>query len=529
MSMKEAEDIAEVLLSEPQSDVLSARTPLILDMAGQGAGKTENIGISSGHMITEFPRLKGFIAANTYLQLSQSTLNKAFAGWERYYALTEYDPKTNPGGHYVIDKVPPHHFIRYEKLKSYHNTICFRNGAMVYVGSLTDYKAHDGKEFGWAHLDETKDTKKDALTMVILARLRQYGLWVDPDGGVHFDERLGLDEAKAKGWKSWNPCYIHTSPAEGGVDWIIDLFDLALDEDEIRKTLADPYQYFYKQDKERTVVIYQTYWNEENLPPGYIESRKSQLSDNEQLKFIDGYPFSKTGGEYFPAFSRKNHVTRIPIERGKAMHLTYDFNVMPYITQLAGQVEYVTKWWDERTKTKTHFPEQGRTPIDVMQIRIVREYCMRSPLNTTEDAAAAFMRDFESSNLDVFIYGDASGRNRITGLGSLTQYKIIEGKLARYLPNNWDRVGRANVARLKRRDLMNRILEGKIPGVELYIDESCTETIRDMEYVKLGTEGKFKEKEKDPNTGTMYEKIGHTSDALEYLVCELCKHYLQIF
>ena len=526
MRNEELETTAEIMLSEPQTDVVSARTALILDMAGQGAGKTENIGVSSGWMVTEFPKVKGFIAANTYLQLSQSTLNKVFKSWERYYDLTEYDKETNPGGHYIVDKEPPTHFVRYERLKNYHNTISFRNGAMIYVGSLDNFKAHDGKEFGWAHLDETKDTKRDALTTVILARLRQYGLWVDEDGEVMFDENTGLDEAKKQGLRSWNPCYIHTSPAEGGVDWLIDMFKLAKDEEAIHKTLIDPYQYYFRQTEHQTVVIYQTYWNEDNLPPGYIETQKARMTEGEEMKYINGYPFSKTGGEFFPKFSRRHHVTKLPILDDKAFHLSYDFNVMPYLTQIAAQVDYVTRWYSDKDGTKTHFPEQGRRAIEVMQIRVFREYPMRDPLNSTEAAAQAFVNDFGHKPIDVFVYGDASGRNRITGLPNTTQYTMIESVLYRYLPNGWMRVGKSNVGRLKRRDFMNKVLEGKIPGVELFIDESCEELIRDMEYVKLGNEGKFKEKAKDPNTGILFEKIGHMSDALEYLVCELCKHYL---
>lgn len=522
------EEVAEILLSEPQSDILSARTPRILDMAGQGAGKTENIGVATGWMVTEFPKAKGFIAANTYLQLNQSTLNKVMKGWERYYALTEYDPKVNPGGHYVVDKEPPAHFVRYERLKNYYNTISFRNGAMIYVGSLDNYKAHDGKEFTWAHLDETKDTKKEALTTVILSRLRQYGLWADEDGNVTWDEEMGLDEAKSNNYKSWNPCYIHTSPAEGGVDWLIEMFKLGKEEEAIHKTLLDPYKYYHSSTSQQTVVIYQTYWNEDNLPPGYIETQRDRMTEGEQLKYIYGYPFSKTGGEFFPYFSRRHHVQKLEASMDAPFHISYDFNVMPYLTQIVGQVEYVTRWWSDENRDKKHFPEQGRRPIEVMLLKIVKEYPMRDPLNTTEAAAEAFTNDYGSRLVDAFVYGDASGRNRITGLGSKTQYWYIEQSLHRYLPNGWMRVPRANVGRLKRRDFMNRILENKIPGVELYIDENCEELIRDMEYVKLGTDGKFKETAKDPNTGIKYEKIGHMSDALEYLVCELCKHYLNI-
>lgn len=522
----------EVWLSDPQTDVLNARTALILDLAGQGAGKTENIGFSSGFKITEFPQARGFIASNTIMQLNQSTLNKAFSVWKTYFNLTEYDAKSNPDGDYVLDKQPPFHFYKYERLKNYHGTISFKNGCLIYTGSLENYKAHDGKEFAWAELDETKDTKKEALTMVIFARLRQYGLWVDTEGEVYWDNKITIDEAAANNWSSWNPCTIHTSPAEGGVDWLIEMFDLDKYEEEISAALADKYTYFYRQTSQQTIVIYQTYWNEANLPPGYIESRKAQLSESEQLKFIDGYPFSKNGGEYFPNFNRKTHVEPVTHVPGTAHHMMYDFNIMPYLTQLAGDVNYVQRFWHEKEKRKCYVWEEGCIPMQVLRIGIYKEYPMKSPFNSTEQAADAFINDIEPDTYpDVFIYGDASGRNRITGMGDLTQYRILEGKLRRYLPNNWNRVPKANVAILKRRDLMNRIFEGKIPEVEFVIDPSCTETIRDFEFLKLDPtgKGKFEEKVKDPNTGKEYVKLGHISDAVEYFICILCKQYLRVF
>jgi hypothetical protein len=496
----EAEEIIDqekdVWLSEPQTDVLMARTALILDMAGQGGGKTENIGFKSGHFITQFTEARGFIAANTHMQLNQSTLNKVFKVWKDFFNLTEYNPKTNPGGDYVMDKIPPDHFERFDNFKNWYGMICFKNGGLIYTGSLENFKAHDGKEFAWAELDETKDTKKEALTTVILARLRQYGLWALPDGSDHWDNKINKDDAVAQGWKSWNPCTIHTSPAEGGVDWIIEMFDLGSYEPDIRKALADPYSYYYRQDEERTVVIYQADWNEANLPPGFIKSRRAQLSENEQLKFIDGYPFSKTGSEWFPHFSRQKHVRPVEHQIGSATHLTYDFNVMPYVTQEAADVEYVSKWWHPIELRKSDEWEMGMEPLEVMQIRFFKEYCMKPPSNSTEHAAQAFKDDVEPETYpDVFIYGDASGKNRITGLGSLTQYRIITGILEPFLPNNWDRVPKANVAVNKRRDLLNRIFEGKIPEVEIIIDPGCTELIRDCEYVKQDAKGKFKEQE----------------------------------
>lgn len=84
---------SRIRLSHPQNAVLKARTPLVLDMAGQGGGKTEMIGIMSAILIMGFPQVKGFIGANTYMQLSQTTLEKAMGVWAKYFGWDEYDRK----------------------------------------------------------------------------------------------------------------------------------------------------------------------------------------------------------------------------------------------------------------------------------------------------------------------------------------------------------------------------------------------------------------------------------------------------
>lgn len=527
-----------IRLSRPQAAVYFSRTPIVLDMAGQGAGKTENIGVQSADFISQFPEVRGFIGANTYLQLSQSTLNKAFNAWSRYYGWEEYDKTHAPGGFYVIDKKPPPHFKRFERLKKYNNTISFANGCIVYTGSLDNFKAHDGKEFGWAHLDETKDTKKEALTHVILARLRQQGLFYDADEPqtlYHFPDKAAASAQGRKDLRKYvpfNPCYIHTSPSYGGIDWLIDLFKFDKDEQEIRETLADPYNFYHRVKNNATIVIYQSYWNEENLPANYIENRRAQLTEEEQLMLIDGYPFSKTGNEYFPEFSRRKHVVdNIPIDFNSRFHVTYDFNVMPYVTQVLAQVDEVVRYIDRSTGIKKDFLEDDDTGFEailVTRVLFVREFCMRPPQNETEQAAdflGLFMQA-NNANADVAVYGDASGHNRITGMGALTQFKIIERVIKKYYAAAIH-AKRSNVSVLLRKKLLNRILAGKFPEIEIYFDSSCEQTIRDFEFLKQDANGKFKEKEIDKATGKAYEKIGHTSDAVEYLMCVLFYNYLK--
>lgn len=516
-------------LSEPQTEVLSTRKAVILDMAGQGGGKSRVIGYSSASFILEFPELMGFIGANTEMQLTQSTLSAVFRVWADVYGLYEYDQKASPSGAFVVDKRPPPHFSRIHKQRSYRGIISFWNGCTVYIGSLENYKAHDGKEFAWAHLDETKDTKEAALKEVIFGRLRQYGLWysrTSPEE-IYFDSDISKENAEKNNWESWNPLYIHTSPAMGGVPWLNKMFNLDPFAKEIKRRVSRKEKDYFKREFEnKCVVIYSAYHNQQNLPPNYLKNQESNLATEEDvLKMVHGYPFGKSGSSYYPSFRKDFFVHRVPYRRGKPVHITLDFNVMPYMTLLCAHVEFITRYISP-DGIKRDTPEYGDQPIEVLRISFYREYCLGSPQNSVEGVAEAFMADHDPTETEVFFYGDASGLSRIPGLGSYTNFGQLKDLLFAYLNSNSQRVKMPNVAPLTRRDLLQKIFAGKIPEVEVEFDESMEKTIDDFEYVKQGVNGKVKEKEEDKETKKFYEKNGHTSDAAEYMVCWICAQYL---
>lgn len=533
----------EIELSEPQSEVLASRASIIAEISGQGGGKTATLAWSVAHLVTKYPEAKGFIGANTNMQLQQSTLTRLLGILRDDFGMSEYNHATNPRGHYVIGRTPPKHWKESRhSFSNYNGIMSFWNGARVFLGSLENYIAHDGKEFAWAHLDETKDTKKEALTTVILARLRQKGLWVDAEGKIVWAPLVTNDVAERQGLKAWNPCYIHTSPAEGSVDWLVDLLGIGPYEKDIKEAITrnGGTDYFYKNivvtdpdngyKTETTVVIYSSYHNEHNLPPGHLSKMKSRLSAAEILKFIFGYPFGKNGGEYYPGFDRLKFMTKVKYDPKLAIHSTWDFNATPYMTCLLSHIDYVERYWNEVEKKKYKEPGPGRTPMEVLRFRYFKEYTV--PDSTTESTASMVVDDYGENNPDVYVNGDASGRSRIEGLGTMTQYRLIEnawrGKL--YLAEGWLRTKKVNIQIAKRRDLMNRILEGKIPEVEIEFDESMVNTIRDFEYLLKGNDGgkviKHKEMETDKN-GIKFQKLGHTSDAVEYQVCELCQDFLK--
>lgn len=522
---EEIQDVT-VELSEPQAVVMGSRAAVILDMAGQGGGKSRNIGFSTGAFVMDFPEVLQFIGANTYLQLTQSTLPEAMQTWREVYGLTEYDKKSNPAGAYVMDRRPPFHFDKIYSFKDYNNIASFWNGTTVFLGSLDNYKAHEGKQFAIAHLDETKDTAEAAVTEVILGRLRQYGLWYDQDGNIQFDRSLKAEQAAARGWTAWNPLYIHTSPALGGTPWLNEMFKLQHFEKEIKeKVLMEERGFFYREFENKAVVIYSTHHNLPNLPPNYIQNRKLTNTAEAIMRVVYGFPFGKTGGEYFPHFNREKHVKDCVFNISLPVNQAWDFNVVPYMTCLLIQVHFLTRYVDQ-VNVKHERPAAGYKALEVMVIRVYKEYCLESPENTTDHICQKFSEDHDPTRTEVNYYGDANGLHRIPGLGSVTNYKMIEAALEPFLHNFSKKVKDPNVAPGKRRDLLNRILEGKTPTVEIEIDPSCEKTINDMEQVKLGPLGKIKKLEKDERTGQKFQAVGHTSDALEYFVSEICKDFL---
>lgn len=205
----------------------------------------------------------------------------------------------------------------------------------------------------------------------------------------------------------------------------------------------------------------------------------------------------KTGMEFYHAFSRGKHVKKITYNPDLPVHLTFDFNVLPYMTMLCCQIE--------TSQNKTIF-------------RFFKEYCLKNPDNSSRAAAQYFIRDFAQYKPAVFFYGDSSGKNRIAGQGNKRNFDDIEAVLLPFLNAASDKVLKQNPGIFSARDFENLILSGYYAGIEIEIDESCTELIADMENCKVSIEGKDKQMVNDKQLNIRYQKYGHTSDAKTYLI-----------
>ena len=462
-------------LSEPQKYILTSSAKINLFLAGVGSGKTHLAGIVSGFLAESCPNVSGFIGANTYNQLNTSTMLRIREVWKQVFNWTH-------GIDYVVGIKPPNGFdVSRHNFDTYNGICSFKNGAIVFIGSLDNARAHDGKEFAWAILDETKDTKEVDVKETIITRLRQRGMYLK-------DQRINTESGTPL-----NPLYIFTSPAK--VQWLNELFNLDAHRNDIESRIFSKTDFWANTDEKnmRCVAISSTYHNAQNLPDNYIDTVIETNTKDRADALIYGNPFTRTGGEFYSAFSAVVNVGKSVYLPGLPIHVTFDQNVVPYITALVWQ-------------------------IDGDVLRCIDEFCLPNPNNTTERLCGAIMAKYGQHESGMFFYGDASGNSRSTK-GSETDYQIVTRVMRRLLSNNSNRTCRSNPNVGKRRDFINNLLDGKVDKWLVVINESCKTLIADLTYLKQDLNGlKLKERVKDDATGQTFEKYGHTSDAMDYFI-----------
>lgn len=483
----------EQIVSKPQKAILRSVASINLFMSGVGSGKTFLDGLITYRLIRRFTKVRGFIGANTYLQLQQSTLFRIREYWKSI-GIIEYDKVARPYGQYVVSKKPPSHFnTENHNFEDYYGIISFITGGVIFIGSLDNAVAHEGKEFGWAVLDETKDTDETDVKEIIIARIRQKGMYIV--NGELSD--TGTPE------QQYNPLFITTSPAKS--DWINEWFELDKYIDEISSLIYSDKTFFHKIFNDKCVVISSTYHNIHNVGENYIKNVLANNTEERGKALIYANPFTNTGGEFYSSFKRLEHVGKFKYDPTLPIHISFDQNVVPYNSAGIAQVKKVDDLW---------------------YCYVIDEIALQNPRNSTEEVCEEFMLRYPNHKAGLFFYGDASGHNRSTLSKDFKHhYEVISYKLNRYLNNHSDRTLLSNPSIVTRRDFINLIFENKLP-IRARFDESCRLMIADLMYTKQALDGtKDKHIVTDKDSGEKYQKYGHMGDLLEYLYVELFKNY----
>lgn len=287
---------------------------------------------------------------------------------------------------------------------------------------------------------------------------------------------------------------------------------------------------------DNTLILKTSYKQNPFVDPVEMEQKNRELAildENNWTVYEEGnWGRLTTGGEFYSKYKRRLHVGKVDYIPGLADHLTYDFNVLPYMTLLLGQIRRYNSYYDEKNFCLVEITGPNVKPVTVFEVRIVREYCFKDPRNSTQAVTEQYKADFGHHSPDVLFYGDAMGNKRHEGTGNETEFKKIKELLARFIDDSSNRSWRKNPSVLATREFVNKILAGVeiASGVViiLIIDASCTELIKDMENVKLGADGKLKQKFTDKKTKQQYELYGHTSDALNYLITKAFEQYFKL-
>ena len=480
-------------VSAPQKSILTSISAINLFLSGVGSGKTHLLGIKTYQLIRKFPKVRGFIGANTYLQLVQSTLFRIREYWKSI-GIVEYDKESHPEGQYVVGKKPPAHFnVEGHNFDDYYAIISFINGCVIFIGSMERAQSHEGKEFGWAVLDETKDTDESDVKEIIIARIRQRGMYL-------VDGQLSDTGTPAQ---QYNPLFIATSPAK--VDWINAWFKLDEHLDEITNTIYSKDRFFSKKIDDKFVCISSTWHNVHNVGENYINNILSNNTEERGRALIYSNPFTLVGGEFYSSFDRLKHVGKCTYDKTKPLHISFDQNSVPYNS--------CSIWQFERKE-------------DIWWSYCIDEIALENPRNSTEEVCEDILMRYAGHKSAIYYYGDASGKARSTMNKEFKHhYEIIEYKLRRFLVNGSARMMRQNPSITKRRDFINRIFEEKLP-IRILIDETCKLMVADMMYVKQDINGaKDKHIVTDKETGDRYQKYGHLGDNLEYILVEVYNNY----
>lgn len=186
----------------------------------------------------------------------------------------------------------------------------------------------------------------------------------------------------------------------------------------------------------------------------------------------------------------------------KPLILSWDFNVAPFMSTLAIQVDYDNK--------KLYVLEEILGKPDNKE-------------NNTPKLAQKLSQKYlaERHMGGILVTGDPAGLARSTQTEEgVNNYTIILSNLHSTLRAKKQLLSK-QPPQTTRLEFINNLLNG-FEGWEILIDMRCRKLTEDLIYQKKNEDGtKNKSKITDPKLGVKYEKYGHLSDALDYAICLL--------
>lgn len=185
----------------------------------------------------------------------------------------------------------------------------------------------------------------------------------------------------------------------------------------------------------------------------------------------------------------------------KPLVTAWDFNVAPQMSVLAAQIDYEKKkvYILEEILGK---PENKENNTPALSRKIKNK----------------LYRDKHIGGVDVT--GDPAGLQRSTvNEDGVNNYTVILDTLGGGVLRPKLKLLKKQPPQVMRCDFVNEVFTG-YNGWEIQVDLRCRKLTEDLIYQLKNNDGtKSKAKVTDPKTGVKYEKYGHLSDCLDYLLC----------
>jgi PBSX family phage terminase large subunit len=274
-------------------------------------------------------------------------------------------------------------------------------------------------------------------------------------------------------------------------------------------------KFFDEPQRGLTFVLRTTYRDNHFVGEEYkkLLEEKYSYDENYYRIYVKGeWGRIKTGSEYYFNFNYDKHVNdkiyyvpRIPL------HISFDFNVNPYISATISQIQR-----REIDSGKSYF-----------FVNVIDEFALPNPYNTTERLCEEIIEKYRDKlDSGVFIYGDASGRMRDTR-NNISDYDVIEYAFDKWLTNYSIQVPKANPMIKKRRNFVNKLLFGGF-NIDFRVSKNCRKLIEDFQMAIEEQDGsKKKQMAKDSVSMVVYEKYGHHADCNDYFLCAAFEKYFE--
>jgi phage terminase large subunit len=256
-----------------------------------------------------------------------------------------------------------------------------------------------------------------------------------------------------------------------------------------------------------SLLIETTYKHNRFLPQSFIKGleRTAKTAPNYYRVYALGeWGQVSSDGLFYKQFSSFDHVsTTAEYNPNLPIWLSFDFNVQPYCACTAWQIQ-----------------PDGKT------IYLVDEYTLRSPNNTTKYVCREFKRRHPTHTAGLFITGDPNGKKNDTrSEQGYNDYSIIQNELVIYHPSV--RVATKAPPIVPRGGFINAIFSENFNGLSILINPKCKKTLEDLTYQKESITGKDKKKGK--LNGVIVELLGHCSDTLDYLLCQVFSSDFELY